>query len=180
MIVCGIDPGLSGALCFLSIDRNGVIIDYTFEDMPVRKSLKTKTGHEMDIPRLLSLFERQLSTDGNSIVGIEKQQAFPQQGVVSTFATGYGFGVLVGILTTLSIPYHIFPSQTWQKEYFAGIGRKTTKEASYDVATRLLPGCADQLYTARGRLLDGRADAALIALFTLGRTHAGNEGSAGK
>ena len=92
------------------------------------------------------------------IVFIEKQQAFPKQGVVSTFNLGIHYGTLLGILKTLKIPYEEIAPKKWQKAML-GSGRRTRKEnkkLSLEKAKSLFP------YLNIGKH-DGKSDALLIA-----------------
>jgi hypothetical protein len=96
---------------------------------------------------------------------IERQNPFPGEGVKSVFSMGFGAGMYETILTALEIPYESIPPQEWQKAariYGKGKG-KAIKAYSHMVASRLFPSI--QLTTPRGRKLDGRADALLIARY---------------
>jgi crossover junction endodeoxyribonuclease RuvC len=95
---------------------------------------------------------------------IEKAQSMPQQGVKSTFAYGKGYGEIVAVLKILEIPYEEVQPQKWKKQ-FALI--KKGKRDSVTVATKLFPSI--EFITPRGRLMDGKAEACLIANFALRR-----------
>ena len=70
-----------------------------------------------------------------------------------------GYGIWIGILEALKIPYTEVPPQTWKRLLMAG--ERKEKDASRAVARRLWP---DQTEEALSRRKDhGRADAALIA-----------------
>ncbi|MFW6248205.1 MAG: hypothetical protein ACOC4J_00375 [Bacteroidota bacterium] len=90
---------------------------------------------------------------------IEKQTAMPGQGVVSMMSIGMGFGLWLGILAAYRIPYTIITPQSWKKEMMAGMGKE--KAASCYRAQQLYPDL--EFFTPRGRALDGRGDAVLIA-----------------
>lgn len=147
MIYIGIDPGKQGAIGMI-----GVNIDYRCSDIPLlcNKEIDSKFIRENilnDLPKKVICF-------------VEKAQAMPQQGVVSTFKYGMGYGKILAVLEILKIPYQEISSQKW-KRHFNLI--KKDKRESVAVAKKLFPDIEYQ--TKRGRLLDGRAEAILIAEF---------------
>lgn len=148
--VCGIDPGLTGAVAFISEAGIGVIDT---------QRLKAGTG-------LGSLDEHWMKDTlvqyGPDIVVIERQQPFPEQGVGSTFKTGYGFGLWLGICIGLGLKVQVVHPQVWQREMLLGaVGEG--KERNVLVARRLFP----QVDIPKSR--HGRADALLLAEW--GRRH---------
>lgn len=157
MLIGGIDPGLHGGIAFINGSDVPII-----HDMPVvmeksgKKSISTRVD-EMELIDILLGNERK-----PYLVAIEKASPFPKQGGVSNFSIGYQFGLLKGILSALAIPYEIIPPKQWQKHFFGGMG-DDTKYNSYQAASRLFPMA--ELRTKRGKILDGRSDALLIAEF---------------
>ena len=93
----GIDPGASGGAAFLG--ENGKRI--TAFKMP-------STPYE-----LFSLLRRFRKAE---FIYLEKVNAMPGQGVVSTFKFGVSYGIIQGILAGLSIPYDFVTPHTWQKK----------------------------------------------------------------
>ena len=89
---------------------------------------------------------------------IEKSQAMPGQGVCSMHTIGLNYGIIVGILACLGIEYIEISSRKWQKEFFEP---GDTKVKSVNIASRLFPKC--EFVTKRGRKIDGRSDAMLMA-----------------
>jgi len=154
MNIVGIDTGLHGALsCIFEDGRVNI------KDTPI---YKIKKGKRIKTQYDLKIMSRYLKNVIPCTVYLEKSQAFPGQGACSTWNTGYGFGLWVGILTALKIPYEIVSPKTWQKEFFVGKAGET-KALAYKVASALFPNV--ELKTPRGRLLDGRADALLLSEF---------------
>lgn len=95
-------------------------------------------------------------------VAIEKQQAFPGQGVVSTFKTGYGYGLWLGILAGLQLDYIVVPPKKWQAEMIPG-KEGSTKERSIAMAFILFPEVS-LLPTERSKIPhDGMADSLCLA-----------------
>jgi hypothetical protein len=99
-------------------------------------------------------------------VYIERQQAMPKQGVSSTFSTGYGFGLWIGMLVALRLPYTVVGPREWQKDMLAGT-TGDTKARSILRALQLYPGLPLTRPNGRKPTLDGVADAALIATYGL-------------
>lgn len=148
-VICGIDPGLSGAITFI---QNGTA---TVHDMPI---FEVKKGNKRK--RYLNLKELALyfRTTKPSIVFCEQQQPYPGQGAVSNYTTGANFMAILAILETLDIPYELIHPQKWQKHFSI---RKDTKGMSCKIAEQLFPELGFR--GPRGAALDGRADATLIA-----------------
>ena len=96
-----------------------------------------------------------------SHVALEKIHSMPGQGVRSMFSMGEGYGLWKGIIMTLGDPMILVTPQAWKKVMMQGMGKE--KDASVLRASELFPHIADQLVTPRGRKLNGRADALLIA-----------------
>ena len=104
MIICGIDPGLSGGIAFY---RN-VSYDLYAEKVPTYKlETKTKTKRFLDLWQLLTI----LNDHDPDHVFIEKQQPMPNQGLVSTFATGMGYGAYLGLLVATGYSYTEVPAR---------------------------------------------------------------------
>lgn len=111
----GIDPGLSGAISV--IDKKGNISIY---DVPIRKipnpnkKAKSKTKKDIDIAGIVKIFEE---LKGKVLVGIEFVHAMPNQGVVSVFNFGCGYGIYKGIIIANHFEIIEISPQTWKK-YF--------------------------------------------------------------
>ena len=140
MLIAGIDVGKRGAIAFID-----------------KETLKAEVyPMPEDYQEIIDLFENKKKD--LLIVLIEKQQAFPKQGVVSTFNLGIHYGILLGILKTLKIPYEEIAPKKWQKAML-GSGKRTRKEnkkLSLEKAKSLFP------YLNIGKH-DGKSDALLIA-----------------
>jgi crossover junction endodeoxyribonuclease RuvC len=154
MKVGGIDPGLSGALALIADSEVKFFDKYIY---------KIGGKSEYDIPVMRSL----LVSERPDIVYIERAQAMPKQGVVSMFKIGYGFGLWIGLLSALEIPYEIVRPQIWQNTFFSGMSKDDTKKMAYKVSSALYPKIVTDLKGPRGGLLDGRSDALLIATYGL-------------
>lgn len=162
-LIVGIDPGLSGALVFL--DGEG---GFARELMP---TITTKKGSGQKRSYNTAELRRMLFLDGDRIrhVFLEKQQAMPaslrgrNQGSASTFSTGYGFGLLVGLLAGLELPFSLVHPRTWQALLFRDCPKGDTKATALIVAQRLYPR-VDLRASERSRIAHGGVvDALLIA-----------------
>ncbi len=156
--VCGIDCGLDGAIVFLS---KGDVRLHVMPTLPLQKSKRTYDANEI---------RRILAEAAPRHVFVERQQAMPagihgrNQGAASTFSTGYGFGLIVGLLAGLQIPFTLVAPRTWQGRMLADMPKGDTKSVARVVAKRLFPGL-DLRATARCRVDHGGiVDALLIAV----------------
>jgi hypothetical protein len=161
--VVGLDPGLSGALAVISITGEPIAV----YDTPTLAVTTSKGSHrraydEASMARLLSTIAHDC---GPILVAIEQQQAMPGQGVTSMFSLGVGFGIWLGLIAALGLPHERVRPADWKRHMVAGKG----KNADVLAAIRLFPSMC--LYGPKGRALDGRADALLIAEFVR-RRHA--------
>jgi len=155
MLVIGIDPGISGAICFL---KNGRIIDVI--EMPTmtegKKNKKQVNGSQI----FNEISERTQKTDKNNIrVVIEQVSAMPGQGVTSMFNFGQSFGILKGICSAMQLPMFFVRPAKWKK-YFNLINSE--KDASRTRAIEIFPYFSGQLSKKKD---SNKADAILIASF---------------
>jgi len=111
MLIIGIDPGISGSICFLD---NGKILDVI--EMPImtdgKKNKKQVNGSQVYneiIKRIKQLEKNQIR------VVIEHVSAMPGQGVTSMFNFGQSFGILKGICTAMQLPMYFVRPTKWKK-----------------------------------------------------------------
>lgn len=157
-VLIGVDPGLDGAIAVLHP------LAYTTHDIPV---LQVKAGKKVrrryNVAELVRIF-RQVRDESHIQkypveVWLENVHAMPGQGVTSMFNMGRGLGMYEGIITSLEMPLNYISPVTWKRKIMAGQGRE--KGAAVYKAQQLFPSAV--LTTPRGRKLDGRAEALLIA-----------------
>lgn len=147
----GIDPGLTGSIAVLQRTKA------TVYDIPVIEEVKNrKRRNKYNLNALVEIFKSFDSSD--CVAVIEKSTAMPGQGVISMHSIGYGSGMYEAFLSMQYIKYERVPPQKWQKEFSIG---RDTKGQAFEIAARLFPEI--QLTTPRGRVLDGRCDALLLA-----------------
>jgi len=158
MLYVSIDPGLNGAVAIFS-DTGALIHVHNTPVEKVKRNGKTKTMYNtVEMANLIRPY-----ANINNVRGVcEAVHSMPKQGVSSSFNFGMGYGLWLGILSGLNIPYTTVTPQAWKK-HFDLIGKD--KGASAEVASSLFPD--RKWYTPRGKALDGMADAALIAKYWL-------------
>jgi len=149
MYVCGIDPGLSGAIAIL--DAHGTL--EALADTPTL-SLKVQRGSKQayDVPGMAALLRPYTGLQAH--VYIEESQPMLGQGTRSMFTTGYGYGLWIGLLTTLQLPYTSVRPGIWKRSMALG----KDKESSRLRAMQRYPG-AD----LRRKRDHGRAESLLLA-----------------
>ena len=155
MLIIGIDPGISGSICFLKI---GVIKDVV--EMPTmtegKKNKKQVNGSQF----FNEILERTNKIDKKSIkIVIEQVSAMPGQGVTSMFNFGQSFGILKGICSAMQLPMYFVRPAKWKK-YFNLINSE--KDASRTKAIEVFPYFSAQLSRKKD---SNKADAILIASF---------------
>jgi len=155
MLIIGIDPGISGSICFL---KNGKILDVI--EMPTmtegKKNKKQVNGSQVynEIIERINEFEK------NEIrVVIEQVSAMPGQGVTSMFNFGQSFGILKGVCTAMQLPMYFVRPAKWKK-YFNLLNSE--KDASRTRAIEIFPYFSSQLSKKKD---SNKADAILIANF---------------
>jgi|TARA_Y100000389_G_C17306898_1_gene435884 crossover junction endodeoxyribonuclease RuvC len=155
MLIIGIDPGLSGSICFF---ENGKILDVI--EMPTmaegKKNKKQVNGAQVynEIFIRISKIEKQ-----NIKVVIEQVSAMPGQGVTSMFNFGQSFGILKGICSAMQLPIFFVRPAKWKK-YFNLINSE--KDASRTRAIEIFPYFSSQLSKKKD---SNKADAILISSF---------------
>lgn len=156
----GIDPGLSGAVAIL--DEKGSLVKVL--DTPVIELKKAKGKKRVHLEAEMATILRDFNIfEGIACVGIENVHAMPKQGVTSMFSMGTGFGIWIGILAALQIPYEKIEPRKWKSEM--GIATGSDKSASIVRASQLFPTATFKKDRGRIDTLDGRADALLLAEF---------------
>jgi len=151
MVFVGVDPGKMGAVAEIKPDCYMDVID-----MPL------SANKEISVPDLVKFFEQivfKANAESEEIFCvIEKSQAMPKQGVKGVFTYGVGYGTIRTLLYVYEIPFQEIHPMTWKKEFNL---IKKDKSESVAVAQKMFPKQA--FYTERGRMLDGRAEAILLA-----------------
>ena len=155
MLIIGIDPGISGSICFF---EDGKIIEVL--EMPTmtdgKKNKRQVNGSQIynEILKRINKNEKQ-----NIRVIIEQVSAMPGQGVTSMFNFGQSFGILKGICSAMQLSMYFVRPARWKK-YFGLINSE--KDASRTKAIEMFPYFSSQLSKKKD---SNKADAILIASF---------------
>ena len=155
MLIIGIDPGISGSICFL---EDGIIKDVL--EMPTmtegKKNKKQVNGSQIynEISFRIKTYEKK-----NIKVVIEQVSAMPGQGVTSMFNFGQSFGILKGICSAMQLPIYFVRPAKWKK-YFNLINSE--KDASRTRAIEIFPYFSSSLSKKKD---SNKADAILIASY---------------
>ena len=155
MLIIGIDPGISGSICFF---EDGKIIDVV--EMPTmtegKKNKKQVNGSQIfnEISLRIKTYEKK-----NIKVVLEQVSAMPGQGVTSMFNFGQSFGILKGICSAMQLPIYFVRPAKWKK-YFNLINSE--KDASRTRAIEIFPYFSSNLSKKKD---SNKADAILIASY---------------
>ena len=155
MLIIGIDPGISGSICFF---QDGKIIDVV--EMPTmtegKKNKKQVNGSQ--IFNEISVRIQKLDKKDIKVI-IEQVSAMPGQGVTSMFNFGQSFGILKGICSAMQLPMYFVRPAKWKK-YFNLINSE--KDASRTKAIEIFPYFSVHISKKKDC---NKADAILIASF---------------
>jgi crossover junction endodeoxyribonuclease RuvC len=153
-LICGIDPGLSGTIAFVDA-ASGAVVNVT--ELPVLQLARGgKNKRDLDAHALARLISNR--RPGHTFV--ELVGAMPGQGVSSVFAFGKSFGVVIGVLAALGIPYTLVAPVVWKR----ALSVPVAKDGARARASQLMPAAAHHWTRVRD---DGRAEAALLGLYGL-------------
>ena len=153
MLIIGIDPGISGAICFF---KNGEVKEIL--DMPNMADGK-KNKRQINSAQVTNIIKERLNNGKEVVVVVEQVNAMPGQGVTSMFNFGQSFGVIKGICAALSLPIYFVRPMKWKKHFNL---IKTNKDASRTKVIEAYPQISSKLHRKKD---SNRADAILIALY---------------
>lgn len=164
-----IDPGLTGAICsYDPATRSACFVDTPTVTIKSGKKLK----QQMDVYAIVAIL-KDLTEGKQAFVTIEKVNAMPgrkadpmhpgqqmqaSMGATSAFNFGMGFGIWLGVLTALELPFQQVHPATWKAKMMKDCSKE--KDASRVKAMQLFPKTAGDLKLKKHH---GRADALLIA-----------------
>ena len=155
MLIIGIDPGISGSICFF---EDGKIIEVI--EMPTMTDGK-KNKKQVNGSQIYNEFSKRINKNQNQSIRVivEQVSAMPGQGVTSMFNFGQSFGILKGICSAMQLPMYFVRPAKWKK-YFNLINSE--KDASRTRAIEIFPYFSSQLSKKKD---SNKADAILIASF---------------
>ena len=155
MLIIGIDPGISGAICFFENDEVKEVID--MPSMADGKKNKRQINGQQIFNEISSRIKNIPKKEIRVV--IEQVSAMPGQGVTSMFNFGQSFGVLKGICSAMQLSMHFVRPAKWKKHYNL-INSK--KDASRTKVIEIFPYISTQLSKKKD---SNKADAILIASF---------------
>ena len=154
-LILGIDPGLQGAMALVNTHSHRVEEVW---DMPV---LHVRGGRgALDLHRLHRMFQEANSGVFQEVdlAVLEEVSAMPRQGVTSSFTFGRVSMAPEAFLVAENIRYQTVRPAVWKR----AMRVVADKDSSRQMAARTFPQDADLFSRAKD---DGRAEAALLALF---------------
>jgi len=155
MLIIGIDPGISGSICFF---EDGKVLDIVeMPSMAEGKKNKKQVNGSQIYNEIFSRIKK--INKANVKVVIEQVSAMPGQGVTSMFNFGQSFGVLKGICSAMQLSVYFVRPVKWKK-YFNLINSE--KDASRTKAIEIFPYISSQLSRKKD---SNKADAILLASF---------------
>ena len=155
MLIIGIDPGISGSICFF---EDGKILDVI--EMPTMTEGK-KNKKQVNGSQIYNEIQKAITHEDKKDIKvvIEQVSAMPGQGVTSMFNFGQSVGVLKGIFSAMQIPMDFISPVKWKKHYNL---INTQKDSSRTKAIEFFPYISSQLSRKKDA---NKADAILIASF---------------
>lgn len=162
----GIDPGLNGALAFISSEDSYVISTPTYK---IKKGNKNKSEYDINC---MCVALSPLAGK-NVIVCQELTHAMPGNGNVSMYSFGRGHGLWEGAISAMGLPSIFSLPQQWKKSYpillnkTSNLDKKDKQKAKAEskkqaiaLAKTMFPHLENQLKRVSD---DGKAEALLIA-----------------
>lgn len=170
-LIVGIDPGVSGALVCMASDGAALAA----EPMPLLTGKGRKRINAGLLVWILSDWRERFggTADGFRFVMVEEVHADPRWGRVACFSFGQGYGTLIGVLTTLRLPFGFVPPSAWRKSVIPGA--KPGKDDAIRWCRRTHPLLDVGQYSRAVR--EGIADAAAIAEYGRRRIYGAKGGS---
>ena len=146
-IICGCDPGKSGAIVFIGEDLD---VQLAVDKMPWANG-------RIDTRTLFNLF----ATAGkNLLFVVEKVHSMPRDSAKSAFTFGGAYHGLLAVVDLFDAPLVLVSPQTWKKVMLKDRGKE--KSDSINAARDLFPALRSSLETKSSH---GIAEAALIAAY---------------
>ena len=137
--IIGIDPGLAGGLGVLDLGDQGEVLAAALVRTPtltLRRGKKERV--EYDIPAMRTALTAAIDGRAAMIadvdVVLEEQQAMPatlrgrKQGGRSTFRTGLGYGLWLGLVVAARVRYQTVRPATWKRAHgLVGADKKASR-----------------------------------------------------
>ena len=155
MLIIGIDPGISGSICFFVGGKIQKVIE-----MPTMTDGK-KNKKQINSAQIFNEISEEIKNFKKTEIKvvIEQVSAMPGQGVTSMFNFGQSFGALKGICAAMQLSTYFVRPAKWKK-YFNLINSE--KDASRTKVIEIFPYISPQLSKKKD---SNKADAILLASF---------------
>jgi hypothetical protein len=115
--------------------------------------LPTYSEGGVDVLALMDIIK---SVEKVDHIYIERQQAMPRQGVVSTFKLGYGFGQISSTCALSKVPFSLVSPAKWKR----ALALPKDKDSARRLAQQWFPELSERLKRKKD---EHRAEALLIA-----------------
>lgn len=151
MVIAGCDPGKSGGFALIDLEQCTMAV----VEMPVEAATKSRS---LTSPTAVAGLLHAARPDW---LFLEEVGTAPGEGAVGAFSFGRGFGRVEGIAAGAQVPVWLVRPAEWKRQLQvpADKGRAVTR------AKQLMPAAAAAFHGPRGGVKDGKAEAALIALY---------------
>ena len=113
MLIIGIDPGITGSICFFEDGKINDLIE--MPNMADGKKNKRQVNGAQVYNEILKRIKNFNKSEVKVV--IEQVSAMPGQGVTSMFNFGQSFGVLKGICSAMQLPMYFVRPAKWKKYY---------------------------------------------------------------
>ena len=145
----GCDPGAKGSICLLVPDN------------------KTVEFCDTNIPpiQIIEWLEDVFLKYDIQMIMIEEVHSIFGTSAKSNFNFGFNVGLLHGIFRVTPVGLDLVKPKEWQKYIGVKAKGKDIKKDVASICQRLYPTVS--IHTERGRLLDGRSDALMIAYYCM-------------
>jgi crossover junction endodeoxyribonuclease RuvC len=155
-LILGIDPGITGALAFISGGLTPSFISvFDFPTYEIQRKGNARKRIDLEaLSFLIESYSKDIILSLVEEVGEIRTQADP----FSAFAFGFATGSVHGVLAAFAIPVKTITPQVWK----AALGLDASKEKSLAKAIRIFPDAAPYLSRKKDH---GRAEALLLAYF---------------
>ena len=148
----GIDPGKKGYACLYNTGCPSYVYYPLFDGKRLNREMITVL--------------KKLSVDHTIMAVVEQVHSMPHQGVASTFSFGTNYGMIIGALEALGIPYSTVTPGKWQVCVCEAVDKASnTKLLHYNAARRLLPNMDFRRSERCKTYDDNKVDATLICIY---------------
>lgn len=160
MIIAGFDVGKRGAVCALDVPDMGAIEFLDCIDLPLRAD---GTQQQINVPALAAWIEK-YAPDQAIVENVTPMPSIDggnrSMGATSAFRFGMACGAIRATVEAYSVPMRLVTPQVWKRA--VGLGKGSDKEASRQLAIKLLP--LSKRFLMR-KFDHNRAEACLLALY---------------